>query len=1229
MSGLYDDIVSTNAPTKAGGLYDDIVPTPKRPGNPAVRAQLQAQKDQAAAEGPGTMLNILASDPVQGIAEGLTLRPVLHGIGTAASAGLNKVLALSAKLQGLEPSTVSYEAGRPIIPIPAAHGTNLPPVVVAGLRMVEGLTTPEGALTLPLAAGSGTTARAAATLFAPQMVTGAVERSADVFNPELDSYERQVAGWESLMTGALGAKVGTQIRAPVSVKPSGLRAGDDTFSSAQGRTALDDIRAVGPEQRLLPPPGGTVDLPPGVPSARPSGAARFVQTEGGRIVDLGDVDPSVARNIYTEQARSTGEPLRVGQTLEDLQGKQILPPLIKEQPPIEMGSEMLPRPVEQVAGGQVSFAGEAPGIPNARQQAQPPTGGGIGTGIRAAIEKNQEAGSIPNPFPAVGRAINRAVEPLREAQRRLAEKGPFLPGGFQKFADQATERARALSAEGLGKIPGLRQLVGDKRAAQDPATQGMVTHTSMVQKGEEMTALWLESRKGAKRMFPQDAQRQVTLANGRKGDMSDVIEAEIRNPGSQPLTQGQKNFVQWWKGVWGQQVKELQAEGVRNFVDEHGNPIPVRADYFPRPAVGREGVKGVGGKLRGLVGSKQGFQFERQFPTEAEGRRKGIIYEKDEYTRVARLLRQTYRAIADQRLANEPTLQGTGQGPSFLRREGVSHPAFAGRTFDAETAAKLEAYMKRNPSFIDKLGRVSDELKSSTFSLDASAPLNQGLVMLFSHPGKWVKSTARHFQAFLDPSTLRKYLAQSDNLRAAQQLVSRGSNVANLYDQLRGAGEGTYAGRVAPIRASARAMQTFLAVAKIELYKALEPVAKREGWFTERLAETVDNMVGSGRMETAGVSPGRAAFERTFMFNAPSYIRSGLNLMAMAAQEGVRGKQGRVAQKALGSFAASILLTTYAVYQYQVSTGQMSKEEMIKRLTPTSGKWLGIPIDLPNGKRMEVSPGGIVKAIAHTIARAISDPASLTKAGPENPIVRFAGNRLPPLAGAIKKVATGEDYRGEPIEGGLPRIAAEAIVPLGGQALAEPGTGQEKFVNFLTSELGLNAYPEGITDRRGRLLNQEAVRQGGKLYTDLSTQKRLEASRKVESDMFSDRKPMTPGQELRALQSSKEHAKELSKFLSPQIKEVLRANNLEVPGFEVTRQRMGATLRLSGAEQEKLLEFQLRIANKELPPIFASPQWRDASPERRKAILGKAMGLVHEAAWGEMVRQIEATSTVR
>ncbi len=184
-----------------------------------------------------------------------------------------------------------------------------------------------------------------------------------------------------------------------------------------------------------------------------------------------------------------------------------------------------------------------------------------------------------------------------------------------------------------------------------------------------------------------DKEGKVKLAGTQTGYMGDVIEAELANPGSQPLTPLQKKFVDWWKQQLVATKAMLDAEGVKYITDEEGNRVKPSDVYFPRPATGKEGVEAAKGETaKTRVGTEQFFQKERQFPTEAKGREAGIKYEPDEYTRIGRYLTAVYRSIADKRLATDPVMGGRKGKPSFMDDGIVYHPAFHGRVFDAETA---------------------------------------------------------------------------------------------------------------------------------------------------------------------------------------------------------------------------------------------------------------------------------------------------------------------------------------------------------------------------------------------------------------------------------------------------------------------------------------------------------------------------------------------------------------
>ena len=635
--------------------------------------------------------------------------------------------------------------------------------------------------------------------------------------------------------------------------------------------------------------------------------------------------------------------------------------------------------------------------------------------------------------------------------------GVAAEGKIQRFKSSELEKKEATTALGLGAIPqkhvkgkllgkefdfqlGLGQLSDPRSYRKTPEEQSLLMHQYMVYKGKQMTALLLESLRKKGNPFPLDKEGQFTLADGSKGFMGDVVEAELRNPGSQKLTKPQMEFVTWWSGQLKETVDMMSAEGMKEFVDSDGTKIQLDPGYFPRPAIGSDTLEaGVNPEQKTRIGSKQFYQKDRKFPLESQGVKAGIKYEPDSYARFGRYLNAVYRNMADHRLAKEDSMQGGAKNKAFESAT-VYHPAFKGRLFSPEMADKINSYYQSAPNkYMRGFQNVNDFLKAMQFTLDVSAPLNQGLAMLGSNPIRWAKATVLSYESLLNPNTLSRYLGKEENLKAAQEITNNGGSIAYLYDFLQGSQSGKVAHKIAPIRASGRSMGTFLSVAKIELYKAFEPLAEANGWSKSELVESIENMVFSGKMEAIGLSPSRALTER-LIFNAPSYMRGAANLtaMAMTPRQGKASKH--VARRALLGLASVVLVSAIASYKSEVEDGTMTRKEMMDRLDPRSGKFLRVRVPVGRSKArdteklkgeykpdeltrrelndyIETSYGNILISAARTLGDTVNIAQGNKElgSGPKNPVIKFGANRKSPMLSLGQSIITGNAPTSSPL----------------------------------------------------------------------------------------------------------------------------------------------------------------------------------------------------------------------
>ena len=262
----------------------------------------------------------------------------------------------------------------------------------------------------------------------------------------------------------------------------------------------------------------------------------------------------------------------------------------------------------------------------------------VGPGMEAAF-----GAAAPREFEAspAANAMRQLQGWARNAKQALANIGQYfkppragdLPevdiqtgAVLPRLPNYEVEKQIASSPHGMARVPGLGAAVDPRAMAHTPADAAFLARANSVSKGKTFAALWAQTQWRNKDLFPVDKETGTfQLANGERGYLSDVIEAELADPGSQPITHAQWQWIHnEWKPVLDEINRMMHNEGIRQVVTEDMD-VDLTSNYFPRPAIGKRtrDVTGAGGRPAGKPGAKQFFQRSRKFESEAEGARPG------------------------------------------------------------------------------------------------------------------------------------------------------------------------------------------------------------------------------------------------------------------------------------------------------------------------------------------------------------------------------------------------------------------------------------------------------------------------------------------------------------------------------------------------------------------------------------------------------------------------------
>jgi len=483
-------------------------------------------------------------------------------------------------------------------------------------------------------------------------------------------------------------------------------------------------------------------------------------------------------------------------------------------------------------------------------------------------------------------------------------------------------------------------------------------------------------------------------------------------------------------------------------------------DNYGFPRIIRQTPEGpVGQRPRSSIGAERGFQKERAFKTASEGIEAGYRYETDPVEALAAHAKSVYRGIADKR--------ADGQLRLYKRTLEKGDVPFNHNDF-----REFRSALNKSQEGSNALARWNSELQTAQTAIDLGAAFIQGQTIMFSHPLAWTKGVGRMLQAVATPKGYARMMetAAPDVSRASSHGVSlgmgaRGLTTGEALPEAIGKAKGVFEN--IPVlgglyKKGNLAFAAFHDTVALNLWKALEPTAIRNGEDLQDLAQSINHMIGGMARGRTGISPSQATKESLILF-ASNYQRAGVALLADLGRGGMRGNEAR---KALGSWMAA---GTAAVYGLNRLSG-MEHEEALARVNPADRNWNKVRVGDAN-----IGLGGNVTSIVRTIGRigktAIENPGDFKNLDPEkNPITRFLRGKTSAAFSFGIDVTFGENYRGDP----------ETIVGAAGKRVL-PFWAQESFTDpdlplgaRLAEGVGLSATSEDPV-YRGRDTAAKAV----------------------------------------------------------------------------------------------------------------------------------------------------------
>ena len=445
-------------------------------------------------------------------------------------------------------------------------------------------------------------------------------------------------------------------------------------------------------------------------------------------------------------------------------------------------------------------------------------------------------------------------------------------------------------------------------------------------------------------------------------------------------------------------------------------------------------------------------------------------------------------------------------------------PGLAGHIFPQDVVVRMEKTVGDQGSNLARLANeVAGVFRTAGATTDANFPFLQGLVLLGRNPGRWVEAVTLAFSSLVSPSIRNKYLlVQMDRYPATMERFAAHVRALSEPELLRGARAGALPSRVAsavseqlrrvpvlgeiallPGRAVgqtfgrfAGSFDTFLDVARIEWWKAVEPLALARGQYAlNELGAVVRNGTGTSSSAGLGVSRTQQQIEGAYILFAPRYTRSIFALLFDAMHGGLRGEEAR---RALSNLA----LAGAAMY-YGVSTALGQEPDF----NPSSQGFMAVRV---GDNYVGIGSGyrSLLKAIATSVGDAQDDPSVFIDPSrwEENPALRFIRSRSSPTSSIAMDLVTGRDYigrltRSDPAA--LADYAGGRLLPFTLESYFEASGGNADRAKAITGEFlfgrSVPLSPSALRDEAVANVGYTTV-DGTKIarYGDLSTAQRID-----------------------------------------------------------------------------------------------------------------------------------------
>ncbi len=843
----------------------------------------------------------------------------------------------------------------------------------------------------------------------------------------------------------------------------------------------------------------------------------------------------------------------------------------------------------------------------------------------------------------------------------------------------------ANNAYGLGRIWGLGWLFDPRARANTPAMKALILHAYDSAIGKGISSVMSQTMRGRiDGTFDMEGSKitNVTLVNPDAPlHISDFFEHYQENPRDYALTPEQEESVELALSNF----KEIQGLMNRNgitpdmFEDEDADlsedeeaDISEDESYFPRLRLLTPDEKADVKEARGQRGSggSPSFSKSRYFESEAEGSEADITYEPSIEKRLTTHLAQTYQAIADKRLVDNPALKGeTVKEKAARMLEKARDDIAAGKTtververkarevtpgkdakvnarglgkyfFPVKTAGVLnKAFEDSSNEIIDGLSSANAAAKTLMLGADFAAPFLQGQMMAFSNPVRWTKAAGNHFKAWLYPDVMQRYLEIPENLRAMRELSQLGVSFGQLQDYMSGAGEGGVIpeffrkggmvgkGAASVVERFGRSFQTFNELAIIEMWKSQRDAAKKEDW--PELAEALQNTLARGRREEIGIRKG-ARTAGDLLFIAPSYLRGSVNVVVSALSQG--GQSGKQARRVLSSW----LLGMHLGYIAAGLVAGLDFEEILRRLNPANSDHMMLPVTFFGDRSRNIGIGGPVRSLMRltgdVIGSLVRGDGKLSEANFSNPVYRWLRGKSAPIPSMAADFASGADFIGNDI-GHIEMVAAR-VLPLPLQTLKDLWFPKEGQPPAVLGELGLGVFgfqiwPENTMRQMAREKDKEARELGYSSFDTMPIGDRIDIHRKMSSLPVFEKTVLSEKNLAAGIKAGRDRAEALKEGLPTEARDKMNEWKLKVPGYDNALSfGRGQVLPLNQEQRKRYGELIQAQYNK----VASKIPWEALEPHDRTSrqdIMNDFLRPAKKVARVELIREMkDAVETI-